>query len=153
MNENELESLLKGLRPHAASPTLEHRVERDLVLGAGLRVIDGGGTRETSKPAARWWQPVAWAGLGAAAAVFVMTLSQPAVSPNVQQIASVPVNSIREVIDAADQGVSFNSNQLPERHVKLVSMERHQWIDPRDGAQMSVEIPREDTLVLPVSFQ
>jgi len=32
-------------------------------------------------------------------------------------------------------------------------MERHAWIDPRDGAHIVLEQPREDSVVLPVSFQ
>jgi hypothetical protein len=49
--------------------------------------------------------------------------------------------------------VQFNEQQLPERHLRVVSLERHEWIDPRDGAQIAVELPHEDTVVLPVSFQ
>lgn len=162
MNDNEIESLMRSLRPRAASPQLEGRVERELVLGTNLRVIDG---NAAAKPAIRWWQPVAWAGLGAAAAVFVMSLTPAmrtqsssetltsAAPVDVSKSQPIPVNSTREWIDAADQGVQFNEQQLPERHLRVVSVERHEWIDPRDGARIAVELPHEDTVVLPVSFQ
>ena len=154
MNENEIEKLLSGMRPAAASLELEERIEHDLAFTSGLRVIDG-----PSKPQKIWWQPLAWTGLGAAAAIMIMSLS-PAVKPyspyasiSDQKTTALPVSSTREWVNADDQGVRFNSQQIPERHLKLISTERHEWIDPRDGAQISVEIPREDTVVLPVKFQ
>ena len=159
MNETDLEQILAGLAPMPPSARLESRVERDLMIDSGLRVIDGGApakiTRKTS-----WWQPVAWAALGAAAAIAVTGLGPSIGDPNRPGIAStgasaqaLPINSTREWLNADDQGVQFNSEKLPERHVRLVSMERHEWVDPRDGAQIAVEIPHEDTVVLPVEFQ
>jgi hypothetical protein len=57
-------------------------------------------------------------------------------------------------MEAQNEGIQYNDvSRLPEQHVRLVSMERHAWIDPRDGAQITVEVPREDSVVLPVSFQ
>lgn len=75
--------------------------------------------------------------------------------PQVSQMTSVmPVSTVREVMNAENQGIQYNAiSRLPEQHMKIVSMERHAWIDPRDGAQITVEMPREDSVVLPVSFQ
>lgn len=163
MNDNEIETLMRSLQPRAASPQLESRVERELVLGTRLRVIDGNAAAKRTP--VRWWQPVAWAGLGAAAAVLVMSLTPAApTGGSANQIAAtqpvdvsrsqpIPVNSTREWLDAADQGVQFNDQKLPERHLRVVSLERHEWVDPRDGARIAVELPHEDTVVLPVSFQ
>ena len=151
MNENEIEKLLSEMRPRAASAELEKRIEHDLAFTSGLRLIEGG-----AKPRKMSWQPVAWIGLGAAAAFVIMSLSPATQSKSSSMLASgsaVPVNSTRKWVNADDQGVRFNSEQLPERHLRLTTMERHEWIDPRDGAQISVEIPREDTVVLPVKFQ
>lgn len=151
MNENEIEKLLSEMRPRAASAELEKRIEHDLAFTSGLRLIEGG-----AKPRKMSWQPVAWIGLGAAAAFVIMSLSPATQSKSNGTLAAgsaVPVNSTREWVNADDQGVRFNSEQLPERHLRLTTMERHEWIDPRDGAQISVEIPREDTVVLPVKFQ
>lgn len=155
MNETDLEKMLAGLMPAQPSARLESRVERDLMIDSGLRVIDGGAPAGATTKI-RWWQPVAWAALGAAAAVAITSLS-PAGTGTAKNglaiAATLPVNSTREWLNADDQGVQFNSEKLPERHVRLVSMERHEWVDPRDGAQIAVEIPREDTVVLPVEFQ
>jgi hypothetical protein len=57
-------------------------------------------------------------------------------------------------MEAQDQGIQYNDvSRLPEQHVRLLSMERHAWIDPRDGAKITVEMPHEQSVVLPVSFQ
>lgn len=172
MNENALEKMLSELAPHPASARLESLVERDLMIDSGLRVIDGGMEPRAAKPKPKmpWWQPVVWASLGAAAAVAVTSLAPqgedaggaglaaakpPAATARGQasNANALPVNSTRQWVDADDQGVQFNSQHLPERRVRVVSMERHEWVDPRDGAQIAVEIPREDTVVLPVEFQ
>ena len=164
MNESDLEKMLADLAPMPVSARLESLVERDLMIDSGLRVIDGGAPvkSKNAKPKMPWWQPVVWASLGAAAAVAVTSLSPKPGESQGAAFASngttsgasvLPINSTREWLNADDQGVQFNSQKLPERHVKLVSMERHEWVDPRDGAQIAVEIPREDTVVLPVEFQ
>ena len=172
MNETDLERMLSELAPRPASSRLESLVERDLMIDSGLRVIDGVGEPRVAKPKSKltWWQPVVWASLGAAAAIAVTGLtpqnekaggsSFAATKPSSAPVGSLasnanalPVNSTRQWLNADDQGVQFNSQHLPERRVRVMSMERHEWVDPRDGAQIAVEIPREDTVVLPVEFQ
>jgi hypothetical protein len=37
--------------------------------------------------------------------------------------------------------------------MRIVSLERKEWIDPRDGAHIMIEMPSEDNVVLPVAFQ
>lgn len=153
MNENEMESLLRSLRPAGAPPALEARVEREISVGRSLRVIEGAPTARM-----RAWLPVAWASLGAAAAVMVLGVleSQPrgASQPSVAGAVSEPAPSaMRDPIYVDDQGVRFNEDKLPERHLKFVSLERREWVDPRDGAHISVEVPREETVVMPVEFQ
>jgi uncharacterized membrane protein len=116
--------------------------------------------RPTSR-APRWLSPVMWTSLGAAAAVAIMSLGQTnIVSPSKPAFALasstsvMPVSTIREVVDTQDEGIRYNeTSRLPEQHMKIVSLERHAWIDPRDGAHITVEMPREDSVVLPVSFQ
>jgi len=102
-----------------------------------------------------------WTTLGAAAAVTIMSLGQTnSASPGESAFALasspsvMPVSTIREVVDTQDEGIRYNeTSRLPEQHMKIVSLERHAWIDPRDGAHITVEMPREDSVVLPVSFQ
>jgi hypothetical protein len=102
-----------------------------------------------------------WATIGAAAAIVVMGLGEKASTTAHDAAlaatpvpAVLPVSTIREVVEAQDEGIRYNAeSRLPEQHMRIVSLERRAWIDPRDGAQITVEVPREDSIVLPVSFQ
>lgn len=152
MNDHDIESLLTSLSPARPSAALAKSVDRELES-------DLSWARAPRRKVPGWLPPVLWSAMGAAAAVLLMT-TMPAlmVSPGgsaVSQAPSVmPVSTIREVVDAQDEGIRYNDiSRLPEQHVKLVSMERHAWIDPRDGARITVEMPREDSVVLPVAFQ
>lgn len=150
MNENELESLLQSLTPARPSAALAKRVDDELKS-------DLSWARTPRGRVPGWLSPVMWASLGAAAAVMVMgSLDQAQVpsAPAAQITSVLPVSTIREVMNAENQGIQYNAvSRLPEQHMKIVSMERHAWIDPRDGAQITVEMPREDSVILPVSFQ
>jgi hypothetical protein len=150
MNENELESLLQSMTPARPSAALAKCVDDELKS-------DLSWARTSRGRVPSWLSPVMWASLGAAAAVMAMGhLNEPeAPLPQVSQMTSVmPVSTVREVMNAENQGIQYNAiSRLPEQHMKIVSMERHAWIDPRDGAQITVEMPREDSVVLPVSFQ
>jgi len=154
MNDNDIESLLTSLSPARPSALLSQRVDHELEL-------DLSWARAPKKKTPRWLSPVMWSSLGAAAAVVIMS-AQPMAqvgggtgSVAFQETASVmPMSTIREVVDARDEGIQYNElSRLPEQHVKLVSLERHAWTDPRNGAHFTVEVPYEDSVVLPVSFQ
>jgi hypothetical protein len=153
MNDHDIESLLQSLSPakpsNALTKSVDHELEQDLSWA---------GTAKRA-PNLNWFAPVMWTSLGAAAAVMVMGAMPVSLvntgSPALSRVPSVmPVSTIREVMEAQNEGIQYNDvSRLPEQHVRLVSMERHAWIDPRDGAQITVEVPREDSVVLPVSFQ
>lgn len=150
LNDSQLESLLRGLAPAAASPSLTQRVDDELKLDMNWL-----NTSRKQRPLPRWLTSATWASIGAAAAVTVMSyLPQP--TPNAALAttpAVLPVSTIREWEDVQNDGIHYSPERLPEQHVTLISRERQTWIDPRDGAQMSVEYPRQQKLVLPVSFQ
>lgn len=153
MNDHDIESLLAGLEPRAPSPALVRRVAEDLEL-------DGQWLRPARRPAPRRWAvPVLWAAAGAAAALAVTTLLQPpATAPAVKLAAAtpslLPVGTIREIVRTEDEGIQFNeTSKTHEQHVRLYSLERQAWIDARDGARITVELPREESFVLPVSYQ
>lgn len=157
MNEHELENLLTGLAPRGPSAAMAKQVEHELEL-------DRQWMREPVRRRQAWLTPVFWSSIGAAAAVVVTGL-MPGTAPlpssgaslaavSVPAPAVLPVSTIREVVGAQNEGIQYNADsRMPEQHLKLMSMERHAWIDPRDGAHITVERPREDSVVLPVSFQ
>lgn len=150
-NDSQLENLLRGLAPAATTPALAHRVDEELKLDMSWLSTN---SRQRHTP--RWLVSASWAALGAAAAVAVMSyLPQPASSTSGLAMTPtvLPVSTIREWEDVQDEGIHYTQERLPEQHLRVIARERQTWIDPRDGAQMTVEYPREQKLVLPVSFQ
>jgi hypothetical protein len=156
----ELENLLRGLAPAAVSPELRSRVEEELRLDMSWL------SQTVSKPrAVRWLAPVTYAAMGAAAAIAVMSAFSGTVAPtalpsqsaiagsSVSSSGVMPVSTISEWDDVQDEGIRYTADRLPEKHVRVRGTERHLYIDPRDGAEIIVEYPREQSLVLPVSFQ
>lgn len=161
MNEHDVESLLSGLQPRGPSATLSSRVQHELELDD--QWLPAAGARKPQ----RWRVPLGWAAVGAAAAVaLVAVISERPATPSgaadsshlAQSQASsrqiAPVSTIREYVGTRDEGIHYNADsRLPEQHLKVLSLERHAWTDPQDGAQITVEVPREDRLILPASFQ
>lgn len=171
MNDANIEHLLRTMRPTAPTAELTARVERDMALAELFR------DAEPAAPAAvahrvtkngTWSSAFLWATLGAAAAVLVM-MALPGGSvtpPRGDSIVSsvlpsatassngvLPVSSSREWVAVEDQGISFATPDNPQRQMRVRSMERHQWIDPRDGAEYIVEVPQVESVALPVKFQ
>jgi hypothetical protein len=150
MNDADIEALLTRLPPRAPSARLTHQVARDLEL-------DQQWLPELSRrPRIAWLKPLTWSSLGAAAALIIATLSP--IFPNqkaTQTTALAPsVKTVHEIVEAQDQDILFNpESHLPERRVRLRIVERQSWTDPRDGAQITIEQPHEDHVLLPASFQ
>jgi len=145
---NDLESLLSGLAPRGPSQALRERVASDLDL-------DRQWLHERYRPR-HWLSSFGWAAAGAAAALGVSALLAPAPGPAAvaAKASLLPVETIREVVHTEDEGIAFNeAAQTHEQRLRLYSVERQNWIDPRDGARITVERPREEHLVLPVSYQ
>jgi anti-sigma-K factor RskA len=141
MSENfdHMEMLLRRLKPQMPNPELRERI------GADLKLDEAWLPRQVRR-APRWLVATGWAGLGAAAAVVALAfLTGGAVErgdaggPGVAQ--SVEVGRVQ------GQGVV--------QPVRVWSVERRAWIDPTDGAEIMVEIPKADggQVVLPVNFQ
>ena len=162
LNESELEEQLRRLRPRAASPQLEERLAAALALRASVpaAAILRRGRAETA-PLVRWLQGVGWALAGAAAAVVAITFMNPretVENPAGIEVASSsgtfePTESTEELVTAEDEGLVLASDQEPVRQVRYHSLERHVWVDPRTGARMEFEIPREDVRFMPVAMQ
>lgn len=152
-NDTQLESLLRGLAPAAASPALSQRVDEELKLDMSWLNTTSSRPRRTVK----WFASASWAALGATAAVAVMSYLPAPATTGAGVLATtptvLPISTIREWEDVQDEGIHYTHERLPEQHLRVIARERQTWIDPRDGAQMTVEYPREQKLVLPVSFQ
>ncbi|MEQ1749261.1 MAG: hypothetical protein ABL974_07545, partial [Prosthecobacter sp.] len=100
MNDHDIESLLTSLSPARPSAALAQNVDRELEL-------DLSWARAPKRKTPRWFTPVMWSSLGAAAAVLVMSaMSADEVNSSPQVLARatsvMPVSTIREVMDAQD---------------------------------------------------
>ncbi|MBE7496209.1 MAG: hypothetical protein HS117_14800 [Verrucomicrobiaceae bacterium] len=159
-NETDIENLLRGLPPAAASPALFQRVEEELRLDMSWL------SSTTRQKKIRWLAPLSYAALGAAAAIAVMAAlpgitgpDTPAGSSGITAVTPaaagglMPVSTISELDDIRDDGIHYGADQMPVKHLVVRGTERHVFIDPRDGAEVIVEYPRQQSLVLPVSFQ
>ncbi|HEY2342200.1 MAG TPA: hypothetical protein VGH90_04175 [Chthoniobacteraceae bacterium] len=160
MNESEFENELRALRPQAPSEALKEAIARDLA-----RPIDGAGVPALSAgPRERPYQSLltglCWALGGAAAAVAVM------LSIDVARGSGSPRNPVplhtekniepprasRKMVGAEIGGLVYGDDLAPNRVVRYSSVERRTWADP-SGARVEMEVPREDVLLVPVSFQ
>lgn len=150
-----VEDLLRNLAPAPASRALIERVEEELRLDMNWLSSTG-----TTARSVRWLAPLNYIALGAAAAIALMSAfsagegpSLPASSALSDTGTPIPVSTISELDLVEDQGIHYGTNQMPEQHILVRGTERQMFIDPRDGAEVIVEYPRQQSLVLPVNFQ
>jgi hypothetical protein len=121
-----------------------------------------------SVPSWSIWRGLAWALGGAAAAVAVFLLvgthggggnSQLAGTEDTSQPARVAINedpdeSVAELISTEDEGLILDTEDAqPQRQLRLTYLERHTWTNPKTGAVIEFEVPREDTVWMPVAMQ
>jgi hypothetical protein len=65
-----------------------------------------------------------------------------------------PAETTRELISTEEEGqVIYRTGNSPMRQVRNLYRERHSWTNPRTGARVDIEIPREDVFLKPVSLQ
>lgn len=149
MKPEEIEEYLTRLDPATPSAGLARRVAHELEARARLEPV-----RQVSPW--RWLAPLAWAGAGAAAAALAFVALGRTLAPETT-IASAgtaqPPTHTREWIAADPPEIAFGIDRLPERRVRLMGVERHEWIDPKTGARMAVESPQEQVIAIPVAFQ
>jgi len=152
LNDSQLESLLRGLAPAAASPSLTQRVDEELKLDMSWLSTSQRKPHRTPK----WITSAGWAAMGAAAAIAVMSYL-PTQQSNMQGFATVapavrPVSTIREWDDAQDNGIHHGRSLVAEKRALVVSRELGTWVDPRYSAQMAVDYPSQQAYLQNVSF-
>lgn len=146
LNEQELENLLRGLAPAAASPALAQRVDDELKLDMSWLST----SRRKPRPLPRWLMSAGWAAMGAAAAIAVMSyLPQPHGQGGAATLATTSAPTIREWDDSNDSAILHG--RMAEKRALIISRELQTWVDPR-YAQVTVEIPSQNRLLQPVSF-
>jgi len=64
------------------------------------------------------------------------------------------VETTRELISTEEEGqVLYRNGNTPMRQVRSRYREHHSWTNPRTGARVDIEIPREDVFLKPISLQ
>lgn len=179
MNESDFEKELRAFQPLAPSAQLEDRIEAELRQTAAVALAPAAARTPATVPAAGTlalpqktspWvmllRGLAWAGVGATAALAILssrewaTGNRYAVAPIVN-IAAQPVEqnvttgeSVSEFISATDEGLQVDGdNAEPQRQMKLTYLQRYTWTNPETGAVIEFELPREDTVLMPVAMQ
>jgi hypothetical protein len=169
MNESDFEKRLHALQPAAPSSELIERIQEELAEPNAI---------ETSRHhprsvrladavrrilALRLVHDFGWACAGAAAAVAVIANFHHPNAPVARLVeASVPMaepdafehaETTRELVSTEDSGELFETEEGPARQVRYSYLEHHAWANPRTGARVEIEVPREDVFLLPVSMQ
>lgn len=166
-NESEFEQDLRALRPRPASSALEERIAADLARHE-LTVVEHVPAaailrreRPARAPFAGWLSGLGWAFAGAVVACAAIAVSE-RMQGRALSLAAVAepaaetfqhAESTEQLLTAEDEGVVIDEEKTPVRQVHYYSVERHVWVNPRTGARMEFEIPREDVRFTPVAMQ
>lgn len=162
LNDNQLENLLRGISPAAASAALTRRVDEELKLDMSWLSTS---SRKQPQRTPRWLTSVGWATMGAAAAIAIMSyLPQPqtaqafamATAPAaVEAAVMLPASgTISEWNDVKNDNIQYASHRIsPEKRAIVISRELQTWVDPRYGPQMTMAASSHHELLQPVSYQ
>ena len=169
MNESDFENALRKLSPAAPPARLEQAIARELTkatlsLAPRVHQLSGKIIRTKERPLSRLFFGLCWATGGAAVALIAAfglgLLHTPQTTPVAQPTLVAKAENIfeatessRELLETEDSGLIYTEEQEPNRVVRYNSMERYVWANPATGAQVEVEVPREDVVLVPVSFQ
>jgi hypothetical protein len=159
MNESEFEQQLRGIKPAGPRRIVEERIAAELAPAPASGTLP--------LPARSWLNRLlpglGWSALGAAAGIIAIlgfdlnretaaapkTLGTPG---EITAAAQPDVELEQELLDVADAGIVDAEADGLARVVRYESLERRRWTD-QDGAVTVVELPREDLVFVPVSFQ
>ncbi len=157
MNDHNFEQELRVISPTSPSHGLEQRIAAELAPSLS-------GHRDPVKVGWMEWliSRLAWSALGAAVALAVSGFFSPAVptTPALPTVAKTKaadapptiIQRTAEILNASDEGITEDGEQGLARQVRLTSVERRTWVEA-SGAEMIVEIPREELVLVPVAYQ
>jgi hypothetical protein len=175
MKDAEFEKNLRYLlRPQDPTADLQQRIEDELGSGEVHPQMRADALPRASGPGllSRLFRDFGWACAGAAAALAVLVAVHGRRAPTPPTAdRSIRASALSAAADQ-DQPTAFehdettheliaaeNSDQLvetddgPAREVRYSYVERHAWSNPQTGAQVVLEVPREDVYLLPVSLE
>jgi hypothetical protein len=169
MNESDLEKELRSLLPAKPSAQLAERIAAELKTAPVRTYEPAAGllTRSANQAnGTRFTRPWLLVLAGAAAVVIGFfavaqwlkpqsrtTASNSESASTVTVLNESPDESVDELIGARDEGVVYDEDAEPQRQVRVVYLERHTWTNPKTGAVVEIEVPREDIVLMPVAMQ
>lgn len=161
MNDTELEESLRRLAPAAPSAALEERVAAALTRPAGGSLTAGVLPGRAERLRRSFWPGLLWALSGAAVGCLAMLAIYPANSSSQTTAKTqpapasvfVPAESAREMVSSEEAGTVYDQDNQPSTLMRYTSIERYTWTNPATGALVEVEVPREDVVAVPASYQ
>lgn len=164
MNDPEFENELRRAQPATPSADLKSRIAAELSAPVSADVPAAGMLPRS--PRLTVWKclnRLAWAAGGAAAALAISAPwknadSPPPAKPATAQAESIEANfeivdRSRELIEASDEGLVFLGPADPRRGLRVSYVDRQIWTNPKTGAVVSYETPRDGVLLMPVALQ
>lgn len=156
LSDEELEKELSQLKPLAAESSLKTDIQKELEEQS----FSG------HNSLIRFWPVLALA--AAACIALAVFLSQPDAAPLNAPIASQPENhqtvpsdffadfepfeTQQRLVDAIDDGIVMVIDDEPVRRLRYQFIDSVTMIDQTDGSVFTLEVPREETLFVPVSL-
>ena len=176
MNDADIEQNLRELlRPVEPAADLRRRIQKELRANAAQPRALAGRLPSASTPGLlfRLLRDFGWACAGAAAVLAILAglpgkhVIAPALKTTVAVNETQPAAATTPTATATfehDETThelvsTVNSDQLvqtddgPAQEVRYSYVERNAWSDPRTGATVILEVPREDVYLLPVSLE
>jgi hypothetical protein len=177
MNESELESELRKLRPAAPSRALEDGIARELAGYACIAAPTQSSRApvRSKSPGAPWFtlwlDRLLWSGLGAAAAMLALVIAQkpqnqnaslaqetqPSSSPAGRKLTASNSSVLQRVLASEedlgwrDEGVRFDAHGRPMLKLSRTAVERQAWADLKNAGVVQMEQPRQEVLWVPVT--
>ena len=156
ISDEELEKELAGLKPTQPSMSLKATIEQ--------RLQEEPGTSDNK--VIRLWPVLALAAAACLALVLILSSSTPDSVENAvmaQTDSSAieagnpfeglePYESEQRLIEAIDDGIVMVVDNEPVRRLRYQFIDSVTMIDQSDGSVFTMEIPREETLFVPVSL-
>lgn len=154
MNDTEFEKLLRAIKPAEPGAAFERQIAFELSASEP----------KVENPTTEGWlswlvSRLGWAALGATTALTISavlrtetTAPQPLGTTSTSPSMPTFIQRSAEILNANDEGITLDGEQGMARQVRFTSIERSAWVDAT-GAEMLVEVPREELVLIPVSYQ
>ena len=164
MNEPEFEEQLRAIRPAAPRRAVEDRIAAEIGRAAAT---SGTLPQPAGSFVSRLLPGLGWSTAGAAIGVATMLAlglmrEDPSQTKNAQAPHAPAAEAVdyfepdfdleHEIVNVDEQGLVQGAEEGLARLVRYESVERRRWSDGQ-GAVTVLEVPREDLVLVPVTFQ